>query len=84
MENKVAVLGIIVECTNSVEELNALLHEYGSFIIGRLGIPYREKDINVISIAIDAPENVIVTLADKIAKIDCVTVNVAYSGLRKV
>ena len=55
METRVAVMGIIVENWDSVDELNALLHNYGEYIIGRMGIPYREKNINVISIAIDAP-----------------------------
>ncbi|MBQ4638322.1 MAG: iron-only hydrogenase system regulator, partial [Clostridia bacterium] len=56
METRVAVISIIVENPNSVEQLNSILHEYGMFIIGRMGIPYREKKVNIISIAIDAPQ----------------------------
>ena len=59
METRGAVLGIIVENTDSTEELNSLLHDYGQYIIGRMGIPYREKKINIISIAIDAPQDTI-------------------------
>ena len=70
METRVAVMGIVVENTNSIEVLNALLHEYGSYIIGRMGIPYREKNINIISIAIDAPQDTISTLAGRIGKLE--------------
>ena len=55
MKTRVAVMGIIVEDTQSVEQLNALLHDYGSYIVGRMGIPYRERGIHIVSIAIDAP-----------------------------
>lgn len=74
MENKVAILGIIVENTASVEALNALLHESGEFIIGRMGLPYAERKINIISIAMDAPEAVIAALAEKISALDGVRV----------
>ena len=57
METRVAVMGIIVSCPDSVEKLNSLLHEYSKYIIGRMGIPYREKNISVVSVAIDAPTN---------------------------
>jgi len=70
MESRVAVIGIIVENTESVEKLNALLHEYGQYIIGRMGIPYREKKINVISIAIDAPQDIISALSGKIGRLE--------------
>lgn len=59
MQTRVAVMGIVVENTDSVERLNTLLHEYGSYIIGRMGIPYRARNINIVSIAIDAPQDVI-------------------------
>lgn len=81
METRVAVLGIIVEDTNSTEELNSLLHDYGQYIIGRMGIPYREKNINIISIAIDAPQDTISTLTGKIGKINGVSVKTAYSNV---
>ena len=66
MQTRVAVMGIVVENTDSVERLNTLLHEYGSYIIGRMGIPYRARNINIVSIAIDAPQDVISALSGKI------------------
>ena len=74
METRVAVMGIIVEDTASVEALNALLHEYGKFIIGRMGLPYRQKNINVVSIAIDAPQDEISALSGKIGRLKGVSV----------
>lgn len=81
METRVALLAIIVEDGSSVEKLNALLHEYGKFIIGRMGIPYREREINIISIAIDAPQDVISTLSGKIGRLDHVTCKTVYSNI---
>lgn len=81
MEMRVAVMGIIVEDPNSVEGLNATLHEYVRFIIGRMGVPHRERGINVISVAIDAPQDDIAALADKIGNLDGVSVKTAYSGV---
>lgn len=78
MENRVAIIGIIVEDYDSVDILNAILHDYGKYIIGRMGIPYRERDINIISIAIDAPQDVISALSGKIGKIDGVSTKTAY------
>ena len=81
METRVAVMGIIVEDTASVEGLNALLHEYGKFIIGRMGLPYRQKNINVVSIAIDAPQDEISALSGKIGRLKGVSVKTAYSNV---
>ena len=81
METRVAVMGIIVENAESVEKLNGLLHEYGEYIIGRMGIPYRTKKINIISVAIDAPQNVISTLSGKIGNLGGVSVKIAYSNV---
>jgi putative iron-only hydrogenase system regulator len=81
METRVAVIGIIVENGDAVEKLNAILHEYGEYIIGRMGIPYREKKINIISIAIDAPQDVISALAGKIGKLDRVSAKTAFSSV---
>jgi putative iron-only hydrogenase system regulator len=81
METRVAVLAIIVENTESVEELNKTLHEYGKFIIGRMGLPYREKGIHVVSVAIDAPQDKISALAGKVGKIDGISVKTAYSNV---
>ena len=81
MQTRVAVMSIIVENSETVETLNAVLHEYGEYIIGRMGIPYRKRNINIISIAIDAPQDTISALAGKIGKLDGVSVKTAYSGV---
>lgn len=81
MQTRVAVMSIIVENSNTVEKLNGILHEYGQYIIGRMGIPYREKSINIISIALDAPQNVISALSGKIGNLEGVSVKTAYSGV---
>ena len=81
MESRVAVISIIVENQESVEQLNKLLHEYGSFIIGRMGIPYRARKINLISVAIDAPQDTIAALSGKIGALPGVSVKTAYSGV---
>ena len=81
MQTRVAVMGIIVENIDSVEQLNALLHEYGHYIIGRMGIPNRERSINIVSIAIDAPQDVISALAGKIGNLDGISVKTAYSNV---
>lgn len=79
METRVAVIGIIVEDADAVIKLNAVLHEYSDYIIGRMGIPYREKKINIISLAIDAPQDVISALAGKIGRLKHVSAKTAYS-----
>ena len=81
METRVAVMGIIVQDLQSAESLNAILHEYGEVIIGRMGIPYRQKNISIISIAIDAPQDKISTLAGKIGKLPGISVKTAFSGV---
>lgn len=70
MESRVAIIGIIIENKNSVETLNEILHEYGRFIIGRMGLPYPKREINIISIVIDAPQDEINTLSGKIGKLN--------------
>lgn len=81
METRVAVMSIIVENPNTAEMLNALLHDYGQYIIGRMGIPYRQKGIHIISIAIDAPQDAISALSGKIGKLSGVSVKTAYSSI---
>lgn len=83
MNKRIAVMAIIVEDRNSAEALNALLHEYGDYVIGRMGIPYKEKKVSIVSVAIDAPENTISALSGKIGKLDGVTVKTAYSAKDK-
>ena len=81
MDTRVAVISIIVENPEAIEKLNHLLHEAGQFIIGRMGIPYREKGINIISIAIDAPQDMISTLSGKIGRLSGVSTKTAYSNI---
>ncbi len=81
METRVALIGIIVEKEDAAEELNSLLHTYGRYIIGRMGIPYRHKNINIISVAVDAPQDIISTITGKIGKIDGISVKTAYSNI---
>ncbi|MDY4897773.1 MAG: TM1266 family iron-only hydrogenase system putative regulator [Eubacteriales bacterium] len=80
MKSRVAVMAIIVENSESVSKLNDLLHDSGDYILGRMGLPYKKRGINIISIALDAPEDVINTLAGKIGRLNGVTVKTAYSN----
>ena len=79
METRVAMINIIVEDKTSAETINSLLHEYSGYIIGRMGIPYRPKELSIISIAIDAPQNVINTLAGKIGRLPGVEAKTMYA-----
>lgn len=79
METRVSIIGIIVENTNSVDKLNSLLHNYGEYIIGRMGIPYSKKNVNIISIALDAPQDIINTLSGKIGMLDGISSKVVCS-----
>ncbi len=84
METRVAVLGIIVQDPDSVEKLNGLLHYYAPYIIGRMGVPYREKNVSIISVAMDAPQDVISALSGKIGKLPGINVKTAYSDIRGI
>lgn len=81
MENRVALIGIIVEKDTETGALNRLLHEYREWIVGRMGIPYRERDISIISVAVDAPSDVISALSGKLGMIRGVTTKTIYSKL---
>ena len=81
IDTRVAVMSIIVENGDAVERLNAILHEYGEFIIGRMGIPYRKRKVSIVSIALDAPQNTISALAGKIGTLPGVSVKTAYSSV---
>ena len=81
MENRLALLGIIVENVDSVEPLNRILHEYRQFIIGRMGIPYKKRDISVISVTLDAPADTISSLSGKIGMLNGVTSQVLMAKL---
>ena len=79
METRVALIGIIVENEASVAALNDLLHQYGDSIIGRMGIPYRQRGVNVISVAMDAPADVISALSGKIGRLPGITAKTVYA-----
>ena len=81
MATRVAVMSIIVENPESVEMINKFLHENNKYVIGRMGIPYREKGISIISVALDAPQNTLSALAGKIGNLDGVSVKTAYSNV---
>ena len=80
MDTRIALIGIIVENMESVEPLNQLLHEYGPHIIGRMGVPYRPKQVSVISVVIDAPQDVINALSGKIGRLEGVSAKTVYSN----
>ena len=80
METRIAVVGIVVEEEESAEALNEILHEYREYIIGRMGIPYRQKGLNIISIAVDAPQDVISALSGKVGRLPRVSSKTAYAG----
>jgi len=81
MQSRVAIMAIIVENTQAAQPINALLHEYGQYIIGRMGLPYARRNISLISVAIDAPQDVISALTGKIGNIPQVSVKTVYSKL---
>lgn len=81
MENRIAMIGIIVGNHESVDKLNALLSAYGSYIVGRMGIPYREKGVSIISVAMDAPNDVISSLSGKIGMLPGISTKTIYSKI---
>lgn len=79
MDTRIALIGIVLSSTDSVEKLNHLLSEYGQYIVGRMGIPYREKNISIISIAMDAPSDIISALSGKLGMLPGVNTKTIYS-----
>lgn len=79
METRIALIGIIVEDMEAVTELNAILHEYGEYIIGRMGIPYREKNLSIISVTVNAESDIISSLAGKLGMLKGISVKTVYS-----
>lgn len=79
METRVALIGIIVENQESADKINSILHQYSEYIIGRMGVPYREKSISIISIIVDAPMNVISSISGKLGMLDGVSTKAIYS-----
>ena len=78
-QTRIAVMSIIVEDRESVEPLNRLLHSYGNYIIGRMGLPYEKKKLSLMSVALDAPENIISELAGKVGNLPNISVKTAYA-----
>ena len=79
MQTRIAVIGIIVENKDSVESVNGLLHQYGQYIIGRLGLPYEKKKVNIISVVVDAPQDAISALSGKLGRLPGITSKALYS-----
>lgn len=82
MESRVALIGIIVEDKSVAEKLNAILHEYGQYIIGRMGIPYEKRRVSIISIVVDAPQDVISALSGKLGMLPHVNTKTIYSKIK--
>ena len=84
MESRVALIGIIVESSAAVEQVNAILHDYAPYILGRMGIPYQAKGICIISVAVDAPQDVISALSGKLGKLPGISAKASYSHVMTV
>ena len=82
MELRIAVISIIIEDKDSVEKLNSILHEYGQYIIGRFGLPYRERGINIICAVMEAPQDQISAMSGKIGRLKGVTAKATYSNIK--
>lgn len=81
METRVAIIGIIVENPDSVSQINDILHEVRDYVVGRMGIPYRERNISIISVVVDAPESLISSVSGKIGMLEGVSAKITYSRL---
>ena len=81
MDTRVALIGIVVEDAASIEQMNALLHQYGAYIIGRMGVPYPRRGINIISVALDAPGDVISALSGKLGMLPGISTKTIYSKI---
>ena len=79
MDNRIALIGIIVESTEHIDDLNRLLSSYGKYVVGRMGIPYRERNISIISIAVDAPNDIISALSGKIGMLSGISTKTIYA-----
>ena len=83
METRIAAISLIVEEPASVEALNGILHEYAPYVLGRMGIPYREKGVNIICVAVDAPQNAINALTGELGRLSGVSAKAVYSRSEK-
>ena len=84
METRVAIIGIIVENPDSVSQINDILRDVRDYVVGRMGIPYRERNISIISVVVDAPESLISSVSGKIGMLDGVSAKITYSRLNNV
>ena len=82
MDKRIALIGIVVEDMNATDKLNGLLHEYGGYIVGRMGIPYRDRGVSIISIIIDAPGDAISSLSGKLGMIRGINVKTIYAKVK--
>ena len=80
METRIAVISIIVENPEAVAPLNEILHQYSQYVIGRMGIPYRQRKVSIISVAVEAPQDVIAALSGKLGRLEGVSAKAAYSN----
>lgn len=83
METRIAAISIIVQDPEKTAELNAIIHEFADYVIGRMGLPYREKNLHIISLVVDAPLDVINNLSGKLGKIRGITSKTAYAKVHK-
>ncbi len=83
MSTRVAVMAVIAESFDSSEQINTILHEYREFVIGRMGVPHRDKSVNIICVALDAPQDKINSLAGRIGRLSGVTAKTLYSASEK-
>lgn len=82
METRVALIGIVVEEKSSIEKMNEILHQNNQFIIGRMGIPYEKRNISIISVAVDAPSDIISALSGKLGMLPGISAKTVYSKLQ--
>ena len=81
MENRVALIGVVVENLDSAQKLNTILHEYGEYVVGRMGIPYKKRGVSILSVAVDAPSNVISALSGKLGMLPGVSSKTIYAKI---
>lgn len=81
MDTKIAVIGIIIENKSSVNLVNGILHQFGSYIVGRMGLPYEKRQVNIISVVVDAPPDIISSLAGKLGSLEGVSAKALYSKI---
>ena len=81
MEQRISTISIIVEDRSSARQINDLLHQYAPYIIGRMGVPYRTRGVNIISVALDAPQDVIAALSGKLGRLEGVSAKTQYSNI---